>query len=144
MQSGVALVGQTGEALTKISSAVVELNGHVRAMVEAAQEQSSGLQQINTAVNQMDQDTQKNAAMVEETNAASHSLAKESTSLAQLLAQFRLSNSGRSPVQNVVVAAPATRSAAPQPMVSPARSLGRKVAAAFSGRAATAESWEEF
>lgn len=144
VQSGVALVGQTGEALTKISSEVVEINGHVSAIVEAAQEQSSGLQQINTAVNQMDQDTQKNAAMVEETNAASHSLAKESASLAQLLAQFRLSNSGRSPVQNVVVAAPATRSAAPQPVVSPARSLGRKVAAAFSGRAATAENWEEF
>jgi len=144
VQSGVALVGQTGEALTKISSEVVEINGHVSAIVEAAQEQSSGLQQINTAVNQMDQDTQKNAAMVEETNAASHSLAKESTSLAQLLAQFRLSNSGRSPVQSVIVAAPATRSAAPQPVVSPARSLGRKVAAAFSGRAATAESWEEF
>ncbi len=45
-----------------------EINRHVLAIVESAQEQSSGLQQINTAVKQMDQDTQKNAAMVEETN----------------------------------------------------------------------------
>ncbi len=142
VQSGVALVGQTGEALTKISTEVVEINGHVSAIVEAAQEQSSGLQQINTAVNQMDQDTQKNAAMVEETNAASHSLARELTALAQLLAQFRLSEAGRSSVPAQAVVAAVARPALV--VSSPARSLGRKVAAAFSGRSAAAESWEEF
>lgn len=143
VQSGVALVGQTGEALTKISSEVVEINGHVSAIVEAAQEQSSGLQEINTAVNHMDQDTQKNAAMVEEANAASHSLASESASLAQLLAQFRLS-SGTSNAKSAPQAVTASARPAQQPVASPARSLGRKVAAAFSGRGAAAENWEEF
>ncbi len=94
------------------------------AIVEAAQEQSSGLQQINTAVNQMDQDTQKNAAMVEETTAASHGLAREASSLNQLLGQFKLSATFEAPIR---AATPAER-----PSASPARALGRKLATAFS------------
>lgn len=144
VQSGVSLVGQTGEALTKIASEVLEINRHVTAIVEAAHEQSSGLQQINTSVNHMDQDTQKNAAMVEESNAASHSLAKESASLAQLLAQFNLGNSQGNASQSI---RPVASRPVEKPVSSPARKLGRKIAAAFSGNAAVAasgESWEEF
>ncbi len=90
VSEGVQLVGDTGKALDVIVAEVQEINQHVGAIVESAQEQSSGLQQINTAVNQMDQDTQKNAAMVEETTAASHSLAMEVQALNQLLNQFEL------------------------------------------------------
>ena len=106
------------------------------AIVEAAQEQSSGLQQINTAVNQMDQDTQKNAAMVEETTAASHGLAREASSLNQLLGQFKLSANFEAPIRT---ATPAER-----PAASPARALGRKLATAFSGNAAVKQDWVEF
>ena len=74
VQQGVQLVGETGRALENIVAEVQEINRHVVAIVDAAQEQSSGLAQINGAVNQMDQDTQKNAAMVEEQTAASHGL----------------------------------------------------------------------
>jgi len=136
VREGVELVGETGRSLETIVAEVQDIDRNVAAIVEAAQEQSSGLQQINTAVNQMDQDTQKNAAMVEETTAASHSLAREVTSLNQLLGQFRLA------------AAQTLRPAAVNetPAASPARALGRKVAAAFSGRTATAAAadWEEF
>ncbi len=142
VQEGVQLVGETGKALETIVAEVHEINRHVSAIVEAAQEQSSGLQQINTAVNQMDQDTQKNAAMVEESTAASHGLAREVASLNELLSQFKLANGGN--------AAPALRIAPAEarPATSPARALGRKLASAFSGNAALAakptDSWEEF
>ncbi|WP_165218296.1 methyl-accepting chemotaxis protein [Affinirhizobium pseudoryzae] len=142
VQEGVQLVGETGKALETIVTEVHEINRHVAAIVEAAQEQSSGLQQINTAVNQMDQDTQKNAAMVEESTAASHGLAREVASLNELLSQFKLANGG--------TAAPVARIAAAEakPAASPARALGRKLASAFSGNAALAtkpaDSWEEF
>ncbi len=136
VQEGVELVGETGRALETIVSEVQEINRHVMAIVEAAQEQSSGLQQINTAVNQMDQDTQKNAAMVEETTAASHGLAREASSLNQLLGQFKLSDTFEAPVR------PAT--SAERPAASPARALGRKIATAFSGNAAVKQDWEEF
>jgi len=136
VQEGVELVGETGRALETIVAEVQEINRHVMAIVEAAQEQSSGLQQINTAVNQMDQDTQKNAAMVEETTAASHGLAREASSLNQLLSQFKLSATFEAPIRT---ATPAER-----PSASPARALGRKLATAFNGNAAVKQDWEEF
>ncbi len=143
VQQGVQLVGQTGKALELIVTEVQEINRHVAAIAESAQEQSSGLQQINTAVNQMDQDTQKNAAMVEESTAASHGLAREASSLNRLLAQFKLTESGYSAASSPV----RTASPADRPAVSPARALGGKIKAAFSGNAAlktSPDNWEEF
>ncbi|AVH45509.1 methyl-accepting chemotaxis protein [Agrobacterium tumefaciens] len=136
VQEGVELVGKTGRALETIVAEVQEINRHVVAIVEAAQEQSSGLQQINTAVNQMDQDTQKNAAMVEESTAASHGLAREAASLNLLLGQFKLVASFDAP--------PRAATASDRPPLSPARALGRRIASAFNGNAAVKQDWEEF
>ncbi|KIQ01817.1 chemotaxis protein [Agrobacterium tumefaciens] len=137
VQQGVQLVGETGRALEAIVAEVQDINRHVVAIVDAAQEQSSGLQQINTAVNQMDQDTQKNAAMVEEQTAASHGLAREAASLNRLLGQFKLGEAGyEAPVRQAT--------SAERPVHSPARALGRKIASAFNGNAAAKSGWEEF
>lgn len=137
VQQGVQLVGETGRALEAIVAEVQDINRHVVAIVDAAQEQSSGLQQINTAVNQMDQDTQKNAAMVEEQTAASHGLAREAASLNRLLGQFKLGEGGyEAPVRQATLAE--------RPVQSPARALGRKIASAFNGNAAAKSGWEEF
>ncbi|KXG85274.1 methyl-accepting chemotaxis protein [Agrobacterium bohemicum] len=136
VQQGVQLVGETGRALETIVTEVQEINRHVVAIVDAAQEQSSGLQQINTAVNQMDQDTQKNAAMVEEQTAASHGLAREAASLNHLLGQFKLGGGYEAPARQATQAE--------RPVQSPARALGRKVASAFSGNAAVKADWQEF
>jgi methyl-accepting chemotaxis protein len=143
VQQGVQLVGETGRALELIVTEVQEINRHVLAIAESAHEQSSGLQQINTAVNQMDQDTQKNAAMVEESTAASHGLAREASSLNGLIAQFKLSERGYGEASAPV----RTASSADRPTASPARNLGGKIRAAFSGNAAlntSADNWEEF
>ena len=143
VQQGVQLVGETGKALEQIVTEVKEINRHVAAIAESAQEQSSGLQQINTAVNQMDQDTQKNAAMVEESTAASHGLAREASSLNRILFQFKLSEGGYSEASATL----RTASPSDRPAVSPARALGGKIRAAFAGNAAlntSADSWEEF
>ncbi|WP_259149754.1 HAMP domain-containing methyl-accepting chemotaxis protein [Rhizobium sp. BIGb0125] len=138
VQEGVQLVDETGKALETIVAEVQEINRHVSAIVDASQEQSSGLQQINTAVNQMDQDTQKNAAMVEESTAASHGLAREVSSLNQLLAQFKTTSDAASAVQ----AAPSAN--VPKYSASPVRSLTNKLATAFVGNAALKADWEEF
>jgi methyl-accepting chemotaxis protein len=94
VQSGVALVGQAGQALATIVAEVKEISGHVNAIVDASREQSIGPQEISTAVNSMDQGTQQNAAMVEQSTAASHSLASEVHHLNQLLLQFKVGASG--------------------------------------------------
>lgn len=140
MKDGVALVGQTGTALTTIVSQVQEVNGNVGAIVEASREQATGIKEINQAVNIMDQGTQQNAAMVEESTAAAHSLAKEADALFQLLAQF---NIGGSPASRQT--RPAAATATSKPVASPARAMATKVAAAFHANAAVAsDGWESF
>ena len=88
VNSGVQLVGQTGEALQRIVDRVAEIDGMVAEIAATAQQQSVGLAQVNTAVNQMDQVTQQNAAMVEETTAAASSLKSEAGELTRLIAGF--------------------------------------------------------
>ncbi|MCZ8180257.1 MAG: methyl-accepting chemotaxis protein [Rhizobium sp.] len=140
VQEGVELVGHTGKALETIVAEVQEINRHVVAIVESAQEQSSGLQEINTAVNQMDQDTQKNAAMVEETTAASYNLTKEVGALNGLLAQFKMGQ----PAPSASRPRPAAAGGAEVQRPSPAKALSRKLASAFQGNAAVRNDWEEF
>jgi methyl-accepting chemotaxis protein len=90
VETGVALVSGTGQALGRIVEQVVKLNGLVTEIAGAAQEQAVGLQQVNTAMTTMDRATQENAAMVEQSTAASHSLVDEAETLARLVGQFRI------------------------------------------------------
>ncbi|MDL2408104.1 PAS domain-containing methyl-accepting chemotaxis protein [Rhizobium calliandrae] len=133
VKNGVALVGETGTALTTIVSQVQQVNNNVEAIVEASKEQATGIKEINQAVNTMDQGTQQNAAMVEESTAAAHSLAKETDALFQLLGQFNVGSGVARPETR-----PAVATAASKPVISPARSAVSKVAAAFHGNAAVA------
>ncbi|MFK0331872.1 methyl-accepting chemotaxis protein [Rhizobium sp. NPDC090275] len=144
VRSGVELVGNTGTALEVIVAEVQEINRHVDAIVKSAREQSIGLQEINTAVNAMDQGTQQNAAMVEQSTAASHSLARDAASLNQLLSRFNLGDEAQRPMAVAGVVREA--SSANSSVTSPARTLGRKVATAFGGRATAAveKAWEDF
>ncbi|MCF1472800.1 globin-coupled sensor protein [Agrobacterium vitis] len=87
--NGVALVNQTGDVLRTISDQVREVDGHIAAIAQAAQEQASGMNEINAAISSMDQLTQQNASMVEETNASTHTLQGVSDHLASLLARFQ-------------------------------------------------------
>ena len=139
--TGVKLVRDTGTALKTISGFIVEINAHMESIATSAKEQSVGLAEVNTAVNAMDQTTQQNAAMVEQSNAASNTLANEAVRLRELVGQFRLE--GAAPVAVAAMRAARTSDAA---HASPARALGRKVAAAFDGNAALAArgEWEEF
>jgi len=90
VETGVALVRSTGDALAEIAVLVEKVNAHVETIATTAHEQSGGLREINASVNHMDQMTQQNAAMVEETTAASQTLAEQSHHLQHLLSTFRL------------------------------------------------------
>ena len=90
VETGVALVNQTGDALLRIVGRITEIDRLVAQIAAGAQQQSSGLQQVNVAVGEMDSVTQQNAAMVEESAAAARGLAQEARTLAAQVAQFRL------------------------------------------------------
>jgi methyl-accepting chemotaxis protein len=145
---GVELVGETGKALNRIAAQVAEINGVVSEIAASAQEQATGLHQVNVAVNQMDQVTQQNAAMVEEATAAAHSLREETDALSDLVAQFRVGDTG--PMDLGATPAPTARK--PNPVHAAQQKLASFVGGGRSkGVAATAtaasvkpESWEEF
>ena len=94
VQEGVALVGETGSALTRISAQVLSVNKLIQDISASAREQSAGLQEINVAVNNMDQVTQQNAAMVEETTAAANLLNDEAHGLRDMVMRFTVSRAG--------------------------------------------------
>jgi methyl-accepting chemotaxis protein len=135
VDSGVKLVGQTGEALQRIVGRVAEIDGLVSEIAASAQEQATGLQQVNTAVNQMDQVTQQNAAMVEESTAASHSLSQEAETLQASVSRFNIGQPAP--------AAAAPRAPRHQP-VAALRTVGRGGAALNPQPVAAEEGWEEF
>ncbi|MFD1745731.1 methyl-accepting chemotaxis protein [Rhizobium helianthi] len=101
VQQGVALVGQTGEALHRIAEQVQAVNGLIQHISRSAQEQASGLREINIAMNHMDQTTQQNAAMVEETSAASAVLNDEARSLREMVQRFQISGSSQQQMRRV-------------------------------------------
>jgi len=88
VETGVQLVGQTGQALERIVNKVAEISRLAATISTAAETQASGLQQVNLVVGDMDKMTQQNAAMVEQCNAAARSLEAEADRLAQMLHRF--------------------------------------------------------
>jgi methyl-accepting chemotaxis protein len=91
VQHGVALVAQTGDALSQIGQTVIKIDEIVCTIANDAQSQASGLTEVNGSVRQVDKMTQQNAAMAEEATAASVSLSRESERLSRLVAQFAVS-----------------------------------------------------
>ncbi len=88
VESGVGLVGETGEALKGIIAHVADMEGLMRGMSDNAREQANGIAEVNIAVNQMNQGVQQNAAMVEESTAAAHALKSETQSLTEMVGRF--------------------------------------------------------
>ncbi|KAB0681235.1 methyl-accepting chemotaxis protein [Aureimonas leprariae] len=90
VDSGVTLVAEAGEALSRIAAKVVQVDAMVAGIAESAREQAGGLAGLNDAVGSMDKVTQQNAAMVEETTAASRALMEEARHLTEMIGRFRV------------------------------------------------------
>jgi methyl-accepting chemotaxis protein len=150
VDSGVALVAESGKALERIISQVSEINRVVADIAAGAQEQSTGLSQVNSAINDMDQSTQQNATMVQETTVASHSLSKETTQLSILVDQFRVGDGTQTSLRREL------EKAAPHAFAKPAsppprlpsrgepRLAPRRVNSAASAQAPVDNGWNEF
>jgi len=138
---GVGLVAETGKALERILSQVIEINKVVVAIAAGAQEQATGLSEVNSAIHQMDQGTQANAAMVEETTAASHSLKQETEGLQNLVTRFKVSRRAGRPASGAARPAPQRKPAPARPAVAAMRGG----AAALRKPEAEAEGdWKDF
>jgi len=134
---GVALVGETGDALARIVEQIARVNDVVAEIAGRARQQAANLIEVNMAVGQMDQFTQQNAAMAEETTAVNHRLGEETKELIELISRFR--------VGATAGAAAARRSLTPRVAVAgsdglaPARSAVSKYASGGSRKSALRE-----
>ena len=136
VQAGSRYVGETGDALDRISTRVGEINDIVSSISASAQRQATGLQQVNASVSEIDGFTQQNAAMVEETTAAARNLASEADALTKQIARFQL---GRSHRQSVGRSSPRPETSRPTRSVATPM-LGYLALAAN----ADAQDWSEF
>jgi len=136
--AGVKFVGETGQALQRIVDRAMKIDGLVREMEMATEQQSTGIEEVNAAVGQMDQVTQQNAAMVEETTAASRNLADETRGLSDLVGFFRVSDG-----DTEIFAPVAPKPRAPMP-AKRAVSAGSRRPAAAPVAAQANDDWTEF
>jgi methyl-accepting chemotaxis protein len=149
VREGGKLVGQAGESLTEIVTAVKKVSDIVSEIAAASREQATGLEQVNTAVGTMDEMTQRNGALVEETSASAQSLSQQAAQLAQLVSFFRTGAAGSKPAATAVAAAP-SKVTALRPAAKPAASAAPKAVPALKSTGSAQPKpendadWQEF
>lgn len=100
VKSGVELVNEAGEALSKILQSIGKVTSIAQEISNATQEQASGVQEINGSITSMDEMTQQNSALVEESAASARALSDEAKRLSELMSFFQLDQtSARQSVQ---------------------------------------------
>ena len=90
VETGSALVNQSGQTLEEIVGSVKRVTDLIAEIAAASNEQSAGIDQVNKAVAQMDQVVQSNAAQTEELSSTARALAAEAGSLQSLVGRFKL------------------------------------------------------
>ncbi|MBZ7921910.1 HAMP domain-containing protein [Ensifer adhaerens] len=94
VRSGVALVQETGDALTVINSHITTIHDLVSNIEASAADQYTGLNEVNSAVHEVELITQQNAAMVEENTAEIHGLRRQVEMLNEKIERFRTGTDG--------------------------------------------------
>jgi methyl-accepting chemotaxis protein len=88
--TGTQLVGEAGDTMARVVTAVKSVTGIMGEISMASQEQEAGIAQINHAIAEMDAVTQQNAALVEEAAAAAGAQQDQAQQLSRLVGVFKL------------------------------------------------------
>jgi methyl-accepting chemotaxis protein len=123
VETGTALVNQSGRTLAEIVEAAKKVNDNVVEIAAAGREQASGIDQVNRAVTAMDRITQASAAQTEELSSTAQALAVQAEQLQSLVGRFVL-GIAEPPAARAVPAAAEPRGASlrPAPTGAPAAS----------------------
>ena len=105
VEAGSELVENAGSTMSEIVDSVQRVATIMSEITNASAEQSGGIEETNRAITHMDEMTQQNAALVEQAAAAAESLEEQALSLANAVAQFKLSQDVR-PAASLAAAAP--------------------------------------
>ncbi|MBX9459085.1 MAG: HAMP domain-containing protein [Rhizobium sp.] len=145
VKQGVELVSASGDSLSEIVAEVGQMGLFVNTVTASTSEQAVSLREISSSADQMDKATQQNAAMVEETTAATQSLSRETETLADMVARFKVRGGQPANARSQATALRATATAMAAPAVAP-RPAPRAIprSAGNAAVAASTDSWEEF
>ena len=103
VRQGAATVSDAGATMNDISNVIARLTHIASQISQASQDQGDSISQVNGAIRAIDHATQQNAALVEEVAAASNQLDEQACTLADTVARFvadsqlRESTSARAP-----------------------------------------------
>ncbi len=90
----VEIAEKAGRLLTEMVPNIKKTADLVQEITAASQEQATGLNQLNAAMGQLDSVTQQNASSAEEMASTSEEMSGQSESLQQLMAFFKVGDSG--------------------------------------------------
>ena len=91
IQSGAALVEESGKQLADISNGISDVSAMISSVAASVQQQSSAIADISRTASSLDQTMQENSAMVEQTATATETLRSNADNLSRGVARFRLS-----------------------------------------------------
>ncbi|MDP3525814.1 MAG: methyl-accepting chemotaxis protein [Hoeflea sp.] len=92
VDGGVEHVREVGDALQRISSLIVDINGHMDAITSASREQAGGVNSVNHALEGLKQVTAKNVSMIEGATQSTANLAAQASRLREMVGRFRLTD----------------------------------------------------
>lgn len=92
VESGVTLVEESGKALQAIVTDVETITELIGEIARSQREQAGALTEMNGAVTTIDRSTQKNAAIAEQCSASSEALAECAREMAELVANFKITD----------------------------------------------------
>ncbi len=148
VQEGARLVGEAGDALGEIVTAVKKVADYVSDIAAASREQTSGLDQVSGAISGMDEMTQQNASLVEETTGALQSALTQVDELQAAVGIFKTERSEtvvRTPHNEGTAAAAARLHETAKRMAEAGKMPGNRLSAASRAvNPAGDEGWDEF
>ncbi|OUS31136.1 hypothetical protein A9Q99_04800 [Gammaproteobacteria bacterium 45_16_T64] len=90
VEEGTVLVGESGEALSKIIHAVGEMANKIEEISVSSERQSKGIADVTGSVDHLGKITQKNAALVDESTATGVEMTGQSRSMLDAMSFFRI------------------------------------------------------
>ncbi len=137
VDSGSALVDESGRTLGEIVASVKRMTDLIAEISAASREQAQGVEEVNRAVTQMDQVTTQNASLVDEASSSTQALAGQARALAELVAFFDLGEETARRAASVARTAVRPVGFVKTPVVAKSAAPGVGGASALKGRAAS-------
>ena len=94
VESGGALVDETGRTMELLVSSVKQVAAIMSEISDASQHQSEGIERVHQVITDMDKVTQQNTSLVQQAASASSAMQEHAAELARLMTAVDLSRAG--------------------------------------------------